>query len=145
MQVCEDDGISGRYGALIDQFLGAVEEGAGELVSRSQLVQRLLTKAGNRQADEGIYVMSWGFAPGSTGLSIVRISRGDGTRVELFIEPRKQLVWRTTYRNVASEASLTIGTRQRRLLCDFPQTASSLGALSDQCVVPRLWWRSHAR
>jgi hypothetical protein len=137
------DDVGVRYGQIIDELLRAVEDGVGELVTQYELKMRLMATTSSDQLD-CVVVASWGSRP-HAGSPLLRLSRGDQTRVEFYVEARKRLRWRTTYRDVASEGTFVRVPKVRRFLTDFPAATSALGALSDRCIVPRLWWReSHA-
>jgi hypothetical protein len=139
------DGVGLRYGELIDDFLQGVEEGRGELVKQYDLKLRLMSTAASKTEKlHEVVVASWGFPPDHPS-PVVRISRGDGTRVE-FYATGKQLRWRTTYREGSSDQSksFALAPWARQFLTQFPKETPSLGALSDRCIVPRLWWRNHA-
>lgn len=139
------EGVGTRYAELIGHFLQSVEEGRGELVKQVELKFRLMSTAMSKlQKLEDIIVASWGFAA-NEAFPVVWISRGDGARVEFYIEGKK-LRWRSTYREgTDNSGSFALAAKDRLFLTQFPRAASSFGALSESCIVPRQWWRNHAR
>lgn len=107
----------------------------GEVVPFADLSKRLLGGLNRPEVWEGLTVMSVGLEKGSP---VMRVSRVDGTRVDLYIHG-KALRWRTTFRSPAN----VVGTGSRwSFLLDRPTPDPTL-SLSDACVVPRDWSNRH--
>lgn len=146
VRLCHEHEVGTHYATVVEAMLQAVEDGAGEVVTRRQLTMRFMSTAGTRKPDARIVVMSWGvIAAGRTDRLVARLSRSDGTRAEFYLDPTRQLrQWRTTYRKDVTQRPTTLGAAYALFLLEFPRVAPVFGELSDWCVVARAWWRSDA-
>jgi hypothetical protein len=141
----EQDPVGLRYAEHTEQCLAAVEGEQGIIVARTALVTALLRTRNSPEADATLVVLSFGHA-NAANTRIARLNRGDGTRVELYVDAGRTLRWRTTYRQASrrGDTRAPLLAPRRQFLVDFPMESSTFGTLSDKCVVPRLWWRTHA-
>jgi hypothetical protein len=126
--------VGDRYAGVIDEVVAAMRDAS--LVPRARLTGFLYAKVRTPAIWADLVVLSTGKAPRSKG-SIIRISRGDGVRVELTLDGAHRAAWRTCYREPNA-----VGLRGLSFLTDSPLPDRSI-PLSDQYAVPRGWWERH--
>lgn len=123
--------VAERYADHVDALLREVSEENGILVSRAELLVRIV-----RDVPESLVVLTAGRL-GTQDAAGVRVQRGDGVRLELY-RNRRELRWRTLYRVPVQGPN-----RRRTVLMDhLSETGlTTRDSLSGRCVVPRLWWQ----
>lgn len=126
--------VGDRYAAVIDELVRSVSDAV--TVPRAQLTSLLYARTRTPELWADLVVLSTGKPPRSQGW-IVRISRGDGVRVELVLGAAQRAEWRTCYRE-----PVAVGLRGVSFLTDPPVPDRSI-PLSDRFAVPRGWWERH--
>jgi hypothetical protein len=128
-------GISPRYAELTEQVVASLSE--GEAVERRALAATLQRTARRMEDWSNLVVMAVGNLGREAGHGL-RLTRGDGIRVELRLGLNHRLQWRTTYRipEIAAHSGAW------GYLLKLPDPAPKL-SLSDVYVVPRAWWQEH--
>lgn len=127
------EGPRERYLALVDELLNEVRRGSAVVVPRVELMPQVCTATPAELAK--LVVLSAGML-GSSDKPGVRISRGDGLRIELYGE--RTLRWRTLYRSAVPRATMQ-KTFLLQLLAEDGLTSRTM--LSGKCVVGRLGWQ----
>ena len=128
-------GISARYAAQTEAVVAALR--GGVIVDRVRLARALSRGVQRAEVWRDLVVMAGGKL-GKSQREGLRLTRGDGVRVELKLIENHGLKWRTTYRlPLVSGRSGGWGY----LLQTPDKGAQTL--LSDAYVVPRAWWETH--
>lgn len=131
----EPGGVGVGYAQAIDTLLHGVSETQAIEVPRLELMGKLASSLRRPGWIEAGLVAAVGMI-GAPLVPGVRIARGDGALVELWLNG-VDLVWKTTYRT----PQISTVTRWSHLI-DVPRPNPRL-PLSDTYVVPRGWWESH--
>lgn len=129
--------IGGRYLGVLDEVLEAASGPAARSVTIDTLARHLF--AGLRVAASlaNLVVVSTGLDARRRRSTIVRLSRGDGVRAELYYEEPDQLSWRTLHRHPKAVSSPN-GLLQ--FLLDAPPQGASNTPVSGMCLVSRPFW-----
>jgi hypothetical protein len=129
--------LGARYFAVLEAVLAAVSSPTAARVSKGTLISKLFARLRSLDGLEDLVVGYAGLDARNKRSIIVRLSRGDGVRAELYFEEPDQLSWRTLYRDPKT-VSTPNGCLQ--FLLDAPPQANSTMALSEICLVSRLFW-----
>lgn len=130
--------IGSRYRETLEAMLCAVADGESIVVPRLELAKRLMASL-NRPGwlEQGLVLAVGSEGTGKNVVPMVRIARGDGTRVDFWLNGGTELAWKTTYR--VPQAS----THTRWSFLMKHHDPNPRLPLSDVYVVARGWWEGH--
>lgn len=126
------------YLAFVDTALSALGEGDAAVVSHKELTTRALGNLRNVAWFDDLTVLSIRLRERNDGSRqpIARLSSTSGVRSEFYLNGNHHLKWRTTYR----ERPEGLAAKYRLLMEEsLPHGVSDI-PLSDEVLVPRLWW-----
>lgn len=126
--------VAEAYARVVDETLALVADPGGVVVSAVDFARAVFQL---RRDLVGLAVLTVGLARSIDAQPIVRVSRWDGVRVELWLRDGHLMRWRTCYRKLGA----TRAAQQQFLLEGAVRPTAFSLPLSDRCVVPHLWWR----
>ncbi len=131
--------IAERYAHASGAVLTSLADPLGTVIRRDHLGAWLLSFLRREREARELTVASFGRGP-EGGPFVARFTRGDGVRVEAYVDTKARLRWRTTYRDARAVATLA---QLLSFLSEMPRATGS-SPLSGLCVVPRPGAQHHA-
>lgn len=131
------EGVSERYAAVTSTLVESFEVPRCVEVPRCQMIKRLTRLFGRYELWSSLAILSVGLDGRQRALHVARVARADGVRTEFYVA-QGELRWRTTWRHPPVHPAQAMS-----FLLDFAPSAPTSVALSEVCLVDRLWWQRH--